>query len=81
MLRRSPPSLVHVVEHDIDQEIREVVNTASLDSQATQLLGQTIPSIHLSKVQIRDLESADVLESKKWYSSIKWKLLVAGDQL
>jgi hypothetical protein len=77
---RSPAPLVHVVKHDIDQQIRRVIDPCALDCQSPQLFSKPIPAKELSDVNITDLQSADVLECKEGDCGIKWKLLVAFDE-
>ena len=78
--RRSPATLVNVVQDNINEQVRRVIDTCPLDSKAAQVLGKSVPAVELTKVDIVNLERSDVLEGEQRHSRIERKLFVARYQ-
>jgi hypothetical protein len=72
---RTAASLVHVIQHDVDQKVCRIVDTSSLDCKAAQVVRETVPSIELAEVDIVNLESRDIFESMQRYCTVERELL------
>jgi hypothetical protein len=77
---RPSAALVHVVQDNVDQEVSWIINTCTLHSKAAQIFGQAIPAIELTEVNIVNLKSSHIFESKERHSRVKRELLVAGNE-
>jgi hypothetical protein len=64
-LRFGNPSatFVHIIQHNIDQDICRIFNTGTFERQRAQLIGKTIPAKELSEIDTTDFESLQVLEN------------------
>jgi hypothetical protein len=77
---RTAASLVHVIQHDVDQKVCRIVDTSSLDCKAAQVVRETVPSIELAEVDIVNLESRDIFESMQRYCTVERELLKSGNE-
>jgi hypothetical protein len=78
--RGAPPTLVHVIQHDVYEKVCGVIDACTLYSQRSQLFGQSVPAKELPNVNVTNFQSTDVLERIEWDGTIKGELLVAFDQ-
>jgi len=58
----STPSFVHIIQNDIDQDIRRVINAGTLEREGSELICKSVPAKELSKVDVADLECLHVFE-------------------
>lgn len=72
----SSAALVNVVQDNVDKKVCRIINTGSLDSEATKVLSKSVPSVELAKVDVVDLERCNVLEGEQGHSSVERELLV-----
>jgi hypothetical protein len=63
-LRGSPAALVDVVKHNVDDKIRRIINTCSLDGKAAKVLSKPVPTIELPEINVVDFQCSDVLEGE-----------------
>jgi hypothetical protein len=75
--RGAPPSLVGVIKHDIDEDVRWIVNSCALHYQRPQLLSKSIPTKELPEVDITDFQSTYVLERVERNCGVERELLIA----
>jgi hypothetical protein len=76
----SSAALVNIIKHNVDDKIRRIINTCSLDGKAAEVLSKPVPAIELPEIHVVDLECSDVLEGEQGHSSIEWELLVPRNQ-
>ena len=57
-----PSSLIHVIQHNINQDIRGIVDARTFQCKRSELVGKTIPPKELAKVDVAYLESLGVRE-------------------
>jgi hypothetical protein len=74
------PSLIHVIQYDINQNICWVVDASTLERKGSELLGKSVPPEELPEIDVANLERLHVLEHIQWYCRVKGKLLVALDE-
>lgn len=60
----SSAALINVVEDNVDEKVRGIIDACSLDRKTAKILSKSVPSIELSKVDIVDLESCHILEGE-----------------
>lgn len=60
----SSATLVDVIKHNVDDKIRRVINTCSLDGKAAEVLSKPVPTIELPEIHVVDLECSNVFEGE-----------------
>jgi hypothetical protein len=60
----SSAALVNIIKHNVDDKIRRIINTCSLDGKAAEVLSKPVPAIELPEIHVVDLECSDVLEGE-----------------
>lgn len=63
-LRRASSPLVHVVEHNINEQVGWIIHVCSLHREGAQLLCHLVPAEELSKVYVANFKCTDVLEGE-----------------
>lgn len=79
-LRGSSAALVNVVQDNVDDKVRRIIDTCSLDRKTAKVFGESVPPIELSKVDVIDFEGCYVLEGKQRHSGVERELFVSRDQ-
>jgi len=78
-LRGATPTLIHVIQHNINQDICRVIKAGTLDRKGPQLVGELVPAEKLPKVNVAHFKGLDVFENIQWHGRVKGKLLVTSD--
>ena len=73
-------ALVNVIQDNVDEKVRWIIDTCSFDSKATKILSEAVPTIELAKVDVVDFKGCDVLESEQRHGCVERKLFVPCDQ-
>jgi hypothetical protein len=60
--RGAPPTLVHIIQHNVYEKVCGVVDSCAFHSQRSQLFGQSIPAKELPNINVTYFQSTDVLE-------------------
>jgi hypothetical protein len=76
----SAAPLVHIVQHDINQNIRWVVKTGTLEREGSELVRKPVPPEELPEVDVANLKRLHIFEHIKRHRRIKRELLVALDK-
>ena len=76
----SSATLVDVIKHNVDDKIRRVINTCSLDGKAAEVLSKPVPAIELAEVNVVDLQRCNVLEGEQRHSGVERKFLISRDE-
>lgn len=78
--RGSSAALVNVIQDNVDKKIRRIVHTCTLDSKATKIFSEPVPTIELAKVDIIYLKGCDVLEGEQGNGCIERELFIPRNQ-
>jgi hypothetical protein len=73
-------ALVHVVQHNINQDVCRVVHAGALEGQGPELLGEPVPAKELPEVNVANLEGLYVLEHVEGDRRVEGELLIALDE-
>lgn len=76
----SSAALVYVVQDNIDEEVRRIVDTSTLDSQAAKVLSESVPSVKLAEIHIIDLKRGNIFECEQRNGCVERKLLISCNQ-
>jgi hypothetical protein len=79
-LGRTPPTLIHIVQDDIDENIGGVVEAGASDGERPKLVGHAVPAVELAEVNVTHLEGLHILEDVEGDSGVEWELFIATDE-
>jgi hypothetical protein len=64
-LGRAATTFIHVVQHNVNEDVGGVFDTSALQRKRTKLISHTIPAKELAEVYAANLKCLEVLEDIK----------------